>query len=160
MRYLKTIAAAGMALGALGYAGLQATAQGGAATTQQGSYRLAELGGRPVPVLLEEEDGCREELLAATLTLAAGGEWTLTSVERESCGARAEQDEESDTGRYTTAGAVLSFTSDDRDEGGDDDADADESGEIEVDELRTGSLSGDALTVRLADERTVLVFRR
>ena len=148
-RIAMTTAAASLALVAA-YAGAQ---EGARPEAQSGAYRLVTFAGRELPTVVEEEDGCREELLSATLTLEAGGRWVLASRERETCGAEVEEDEDGESGTYSANGTALRFT-----EADDDDDDTDE--DVDLDELGSGTLAGDELTVRLTDDRTVLLFRR
>jgi hypothetical protein len=102
--------------------------------------------------------------VSGTLTLADGAR-TLDTVERVLCDGRAAaEDRESERGRYTLAGAAVTFTDeddDDADDADDDDArpDADDPGHVDVDELAAGTVNGATLTVRLRTGRTV-VFRR
>ena len=134
------------------YAAAQAQARPEAGA-QAGAYRLVTFAGRALPTVVEEEDGCREEVLSATLTLEAGGRWVLATRERETCGAEVEEDEDSESGTFTASGAALRFA-----EADDDDRPSDD--DVDLDELGGGTLAGDELTVRLTDDRTVLVFRR
>ena len=143
-RIAMTTAAVSVALAAA-YAGAQERAQAGA-------YRLVSFAGRALPTVVEEEDGCREEVLSATLTLEAGGRWVLASRERETCGTVVEEEDDSESGTYSANGTALRFTEADDDDTPDDD--------VDLDELGSGTLAGGELTVRLTDERTVLVFRQ
>src|SRR5687768_17477442 len=119
------IAMTAAALSSLALAAAYAGAQERAGT-QAGSYRLATFAGRALPTLIEEEDGCREEVLSATLTLEAGGRWVLVSRERETCGTAVEEDEDSETGSYSVTGGTLRFNEVDGDgDDGDDDVDLD-----------------------------------
>lgn len=147
-------------------AGALAAQQQGAQDGVTGAWRLAEVAGKPLPVVAEEGGGCREEILAATLTLDPRGRWTLLASEREVCGGRVEQEEEREAGTYTLQGQALAFTPapDTASAGGDDDGDSpDDAGsgaaEIEVDEPVSGTVAGAVLTVRLKDGTTA-VFRR
>ena len=152
MQRLTTIAMTTITVGSLALATAYAGAQ---VPTQERTYRLTTVAGRALPAVVEEENGCREEILAATLTLETGGRWVLVSTEREVCGSSTEQEEEREAGTYTLDGAALRFARTDDD---DDDEGASET-DIEVDEMSSGMITGGELTVRLRDERTVLVFR-
>ena len=119
-----------------------------------GAWRLAEVGGKALPVVTEEGGGCREEVTAATLTLAADGRWTLAVTEREVCGQRAGEEQEEERGTYTVQGAAVTFARDDA-SARDDDPPA----ELEIDEPVSATLEGGALSVRL-ENGAVAVFRR
>lgn len=148
MRYMtKTMMATLAAGGLAAFSGTDASAQAPA-----GTYVLAEVQGQALPVLTEEENGCREEVLAATLTLEADGDWEMEYTERETCGAEVEEDEEDAEGDFTVDGTTVRFS--------DDDESRDPTDEIDLDELGVGTLSEAGLSVRLQDGRTVLVFRR
>lgn len=147
-------------------AGALATHPGALPGAQQGvtgAWRLAEVGGRPLPVVVEEGGGCREELRAATLTLEPGGRWTLSAVEAEACDgrpAREERDEE--RGAYTLQGASVTFTAPSDaapSTGAAKEAEDDDGNDLDVDDLVSGTVAGGALTVRL-DDGTTAVFRR
>ena len=132
-------------------AALSAAAPAGA----QQTYQLAAVNGEALPALIEEEsDGCVDELLSATLVLTQGGEWTLVSTTRETCGNEVDVDEDEDDGTYAAEGSALTFFDDD---GSPPRHDADP--EIEIDDLHTGTRNGNELTVQLADSETVLTFR-
>jgi hypothetical protein len=128
-----------------------------AQTAAQEVFQLVTVAGQPLPVLLEEDGDCREELLSATLTLETDGRWVLATNEREVCGNDTETDEDQDDGTYAVEGQSLRFLNDDGDAPDADDDDDDE--DIEVDELATGTRSGGDLVVRLADGSTDLQFR-
>lgn len=151
------VAVAGVA--AVGLAAQRSGAQDRAAVP--GAYTLAQVDGRALPVVVETEGACRDELLSATLTLADGA-WTLQAVERELCEGRdPREDRETEQGRYTLSGAAVTFTDDDaRDADNADDADdVGERTAVDVDDLATGTLDGGTLTVRLQGGQT-LSFRR
>lgn len=122
-----------------------------------GTYRLATVDGRDLPVTLDEDegDGCREELSAAVLTLDADGSWTLRSTERDVCGGDVrEEEEETEEGSYALEGSALRFDNDGDpgDDGPDDDT-------VDVDDLASGTVDAGGLTVR-TEGGAVLVFRR
>jgi hypothetical protein len=133
----------------------------GAAPAAAETWTLAQVDGGALPLVVDTDGPCRDELVSGTLTLADGA-WTLDTVERVLCDGRAAaEDRESERGRYTLAGAAVTFT--DEDDADDDDArpDADDPGhvDVDVDELAAGTVNGATLTVRLRTGRTV-VFRR
>ncbi|WP_420126520.1 hypothetical protein [Longimicrobium sp.] len=151
----KTMLVAAMGAAAVGLAVERSGAQD--RTAVPGAYTLAQVDGRALPLVVETDGACRDELLSATLTLAEGV-WTLDTVERELCeGQAAKEDRESERGRYTLAGAAVTFTPDDTDRPDADDAPG--AVDIDVDELATGTVEGGALTVRLHGGQT-LAFRR
>lgn len=138
-------------------AAVAGTADGAAAqVATEETYQLAQVAGQALPVVTEENDECRDELAAATLTLATDGTWTLVTTEREVCGQESDEDEDQEDGRYTVAGQTIHFTDDDGDTPT---ADGDDS-ELEVDDLVEGTRTADGLTVRVADGNTQLQFRR
>ncbi len=137
-----------------------ATAASAQATQADRTFQLETVTGAALPVVVDEDDGRREELLSATLTLSTTGRWTLTSTERETCGERVEVDQDTDIGMYRMSGQDIQFLDSDGDipptlQAGA----ATPPSEIEVDELSVGSFSGNNLSVRLTDGHTVLVFR-
>lgn len=139
----------------------------GAQESLAGAWRLAEVGGRALPLAMEEAGGCREELLAAALTLESGGRWSLVASERETCGGRAREERDEERGTYTVQGGAVAFAEDanDRDDTPDDRAaandrdGADDARDLDLDDLRSATLSGGALRVVLEDGATA-VFRR
>lgn len=121
-------------------------------------YTLLDVGGRALPVQIEKEWRCREDLTAGTLFLREDGRWRLETTVRETCGDRTEVGQEDEDGRYRAEGTTLHFLDDDGDRNR---ADWELGTEIDLDELDQGTLAdGGTLTVRLADEKTVLRFRR
>ncbi len=116
-----------------------------------------DVGGKGLPVEIEREWRCRDEVTAGTLVLREGSHWRLQTRVRQTCGDRTEMDQEDEDGMYRTEGATIHFLDDD---GNRNDADWSLEREIDLDELDHGSLDGGMLTVRLADEKTVLRFRR
>lgn len=117
-------------------------------------FRLVEVGGQTLPISYPEEQGCREEVLGATLALGTDGEWEMAMEKREICGGAVSEDEDVERGSYTVEGQTLRFTSPPGSPG------APAPGEIEIESLAEGTLAGDVLTARLEDGQTVLVFRR
>jgi hypothetical protein len=125
------------------------------------TFQLATVTGSQLPVVLEEEDGCREELLSATLALSSTGRWTLTTSERETCGNDVELDEDTDVGMFRITGQTVQFLDIDGDIPETLQASAASAPtDIEVEELSVGTLSGNTLTARLTDGHTVLVFQQ
>lgn len=121
-------------------------------------YVLVDVGGKALPVEIDKEWRCREDLTAATLLLREDGRWRLETSVRETCGNRTEMEHEDEDGRYRAEGTTLHFLDDD---GNRNHADWGLGGEIDPDELDQGTMAdGGTLTVRLADEKTVLRFRR
>jgi hypothetical protein len=120
------------------------------------SYRLVQVAGQPLPVVTEQSGECRDELLAATLTLHGDGTWTLLTTEREVCGTTTEEEEDREEGRYTADGQALRFL----DENGKPAVDDGDDSELEVDDLLDGTRSAEGLVVRAADGETELRFVR
>lgn len=132
-----------------------AAAPGASATT---IYQLAQVDGTALPVEVEKEWHCREDVTAGTLTLGGDGRWLLETTKREVCGSNTKTGIDTDDGRYIAEGQTLRFLDDDGDENT---KDWDLGKDIDLDDFRTGTLGGDGtLTVQLADEKTTLVFRR
>ena len=112
------------------------------------TFALLEVGGDPLPVTYPEEDGCEEELMDATLSLGADGEWELRMTKREMCGDAVEEDEDGEEGTYTVDGSSYTFESPQGSPGGSPD-------ELEIEHMAEGTLEGDVLTVRLRDGTTL-----
>ncbi len=142
----KTLTTISLAAG-LTFAAADARAQAPAA----GAYTLQQVNGQELPVVTETTDDCRDDILSGTLTLEANGEWQLEYVERETCGADIEEDQEREDGSYTVDGQTVLFS---------DDTDAFEANDLDIDELGTATLNGNELSVTLQDGQTVLVFRK
>jgi hypothetical protein len=122
------------------------------------TYKLVQVGGKPLPVEVEKEWRCREDVTAGTLTLRDDGRWLLETTAREVCGDRTTTEQDDDDGRYTVEGQTLRFLDDDGEENT---KDWNIGKDVDLDDLRTGTLGTDGtLTVQLADEKTTLVFRR
>ena len=129
-----------------------------AVTPAEQRYTLAEVDGKKLPVETEKEWRCREEVTAGTLVLREDGRWRLETDIRETCGDRTKMDREDEDGIYRTEGTSIQFLDDDGDRN---DADWSLDRELDLDELDQGAIAdGGALTVRLADEKTVLRFQR
>lgn len=122
-------------------------------------YVLVDVGGKGLPVEVEKGWRCREEVTAGTLLLRDDGRWRLETTQRETCGNRTEMDQDDEDGIYRTEGTTIHFLDDD---GNRNDADWNLGKEIDLDDLDQSTLAdgGGTLTVRLADEKTVLRFRR
>jgi hypothetical protein len=122
------------------------------------TYQLVQVGGKPLPVEVEKEWRCREDVTAGKLSLGTDGRWLLETTEREVCGDRTRTELESDDGRYTTEGQTLRFFDEDGEENT---KDWSIGKDIDLADLRSGTIGADGtLTVQLADEETTLVFRR
>jgi hypothetical protein len=120
-------------------------------------YTLVEVGGKGLPLEIEQEWSCRDEVTAGTLILREDSRWRLETSVRETCGDRTEMDQDDEDGTYRTEGATIHFLDDD---GNRNDSDWSLEREIDLDDLDQGSIDGGTLSVRLADEKTVLRFRR
>jgi len=155
-KILTLTAVAALGAGALVLQAAPSWAQG---VSGQESYQLVQVAGNALPTQIEQEGDCREEVLSGTLTLDTDGGWELVTRERETCGDQVEEEEESETGAYRAEGDVIRFMDDDEDDDRNEAAD-DDDGELDLDDLATGTRSGDGLTVTLEDGQTVLVFRR
>ena len=148
-----TLILAGLAYGVFGTAA-PAAAQ---AVSQDETFRLIQVAGKALPAVIEEEDGCREEVVSGTLTLKADGIWILVAQEREVCGDRVEEEEEREEGKYSIEGSSIRFVDDDSDgDAEEDDTDDD----LDLDDMTTGTRTAEGLTVRLKGSDAVLVFRR
>lgn len=135
-----------------------APAQAGAVNPAESRYALVAVDGKGLPVETEKEWRCRDEVTAGTLVLRDDGRWRLETSIQETCGDRRKMDHEDDDGIYRTEGTTIQFLDED---GNRNDADWSLAREIELEELDQGTIAdGGALTVRLADEKTVLRFRR
>ena len=129
-----------------------------AATAAITRYTLVEVAGNRLPAETEKEWRCREEVTAGTLSLRDDGRWLLETATRETCGDRTKEDRDTDDGTYRAEGSTLHFFDDD---GRQSDAGWGLDRDIDLDDLRTGTLAGDGtLTIRLADDKQTLVFRR
>lgn len=150
-------------VGVVGLAAIGAVQVGAQATDQEQSYRLVAIDGQSLPVVVETEDDCREEVTEATLTLRDNNEWLLEIGEREVCGDAVEDEEmEEEEGTYAKDGDTIRFSGDDESDDEDtaeDEDEAEEEDEVELDDLTVGTVSADGLSVRLADGQTVAVFR-
>lgn len=123
---------------------------------QEEVFQLVQVAGQNLPVVTEENGDCRDELLAATLTLHAGQRWTLVTQEREVCGDQADDDEDREEGTYAVDGETIRFMDEDGDLPQDDGDDS----ELEIDDLLEGVRTDTGLTVRVVDGETELQFSR
>jgi hypothetical protein len=156
MRYITIAALLSLATGMPAVAATQVRKPGAVGTE---SYRLVEVAGKALPVVLKAEDGCREELTAAALVLEPTGRWTLNATERDVCaGGLVREEEHLEEGSYMVEGQRLKFV--EKDDDGDADDAEDPPGDIDIDELNVGERGADGITVHLRDGRTVLVFRK
>jgi hypothetical protein len=129
-----------------------------AAAPAETRYVLVDVGGKALPVQTKKEWRCREDVTSGTLLLREDGHWRLETAVRETCGDRTETELEDEDGRYRAEGDTLHFLDDDGDRNR---ADWSLRGDIDLDELDQGTVAdGGTLTVRLADDKTVLRFRR
>src|SRR5688572_18968472 len=133
------------------------SAPGTATAPKESRYVLVDVGGKALPAEIEKEWRCREDVTAGTLLLREDGRWRLETSVRETCGDRTEMDQDDEDGTYRTEGATIRFLDDD---GNRSEADWNFEREIDLDELDHGTIDGGTLTVRLADEKTVLRFQR
>jgi hypothetical protein len=139
-------------------AGTPDTTQAHAVQPAESRYTLVDVDGKRLPVETEKEWRCRDEVTAGTLVLREDSRWRLEASIRETCGGRTEMDQENEDGIYRIEGTTIQFLDED---GNRNDADWSLVREIDLDELDQGSIAdGGMLTVRLADEETVLRFRR
>ena len=67
-----------------------ATAQAAPAAPAETRYVLVDVGGKALPVEVEKEWRCREDVTAGTLRLREDGLWRLETLVRETCGDRTE----------------------------------------------------------------------
>lgn len=147
-------------LTAVGIGVVSTAAVAAQAVSEAETFTLVQISGAALPAVVEEEGGCREEVLGGTLTLEAG-EWVLATQERETCGDQVEEEEEREEGRYEVDRETIRFFDgdEDDDDAEDDDTEDDDEDEIDVDDLATGARTADGLTIQLQDAGT-LQFRR
>ena len=120
-----------------------------------GAYKLAQVDSTDLPVLVREDGDCREEVTEATLALAADNTWKFEAKVRATCGAEVTEKTETEDGKYTVSAADIDFEPDEEAEKVDVDPD-----KFEIDDLATGTLKDNVLTVKLDEETKVLVFRK
>jgi hypothetical protein len=138
--------------------GTAVAAQSPAGAQAERRYTLVEVGGKALPVEIEKEWRCREEVTAGTLMLRGDGRWRLETSVRETCGDRTEMEHEDEDGTYRAQADSIQFLDDDgRREG----AERSMLPDVDLDDLDQGSIAGGrTLTVRLTDQKTVLRFER
>ena len=118
---------------------------------QNETWRLTQVNGAALPAVTDtDDDGCREEVTAGTLTLESDGRWTLEVREREVCASNTEEETEKEDGRYSVQADAIAFT--------DDDGDTEDG--YDVDDIAHGARAGSTLTVRTGGGETTLVFQR
>lgn len=132
----------------------------GAPAQENETWSLVEVGGEALPIVVDQEDDCREELIAGTLTVDADGTWTFVTREREICGDDVEVSEDREEGRHVLDGETVRFLDEDGEPQDDEDGDDDEDGELDVEDLTIGTRSGATMTVEVADGTGTLLFRR
>ncbi len=129
------------------------TGQAQAQSSVVGTWELAEIDGNALPAVIDQDGDCREEIVSATLTVAPDSSWRLESVERDICGNDTKEEKEQDSGRYRPDGNNVEFLDSagksQKDESGDD-----------VDDLSSGTVDGDTLTVQLGKLDKRMTFRR
>ena len=123
------------------------------AQSAAGTYALVQIGTNTLPATIETEDNCREEVVAATLTLDTNGTWRMERHERDVCADKTDNEQEVDTGRYRLTGNTIEFLDDDgktqQNEEGDD-----------LDDLSSGTIEGSVLRVKLGRSEMIAQFRR
>lgn len=150
------LAAAGVAaFGLFTVASSAAAQQMAAPPSVAGAYKLAQVDSTELPVLVKEDASCREEVTEATLTLAADNTWKFEAKVRATCGTEVTEKTETEDGKYTVTAAGIDFEPDEEVEEVDEDPD-----EFEIDDLATGTIKENVLTVKLDEETKVLVFRK
>jgi hypothetical protein len=127
-----------------------------------GVYRLTELDGVPVPAVvdIDDEGRCRQELYSAALTLRRNGTWGLVSRNRDVCYGDLVRDfdDDFDEGTYVLTGSTILFFDEDGRIPADRDLDVYRD-DVEIDDLEVGTLSPNALSVRL-DDGVIATFRK
>ena len=141
---------AGMTMGVSTLAEAQST-NGGAAPS--GVWLLTRIGGEELPAMVEVDGGCREEVTVAVLTFEANNAWHLEWTEREICGDKVDEESESETGVFTFSGNNVELLDGrgmtQQEDSGDD-----------LDDLSTGTLAGNTLTLRLGKTDRTATFRK
>ena len=135
------------------------SAPGASAQSADEVYELVQVDGNALPATVADDDeGCVQEVMSATLTLAADNTWRIETHKREVCGHDAEDDRDTATGRFTVDGNTITFADDD---GTPEDSDEnDRAAAPDLEDLLTATRTQDGLVVTLDDGRTKLTFRR
>lgn len=135
------------------------SAPGASAQSADEVYELVQVDGNALPATVADDDeGCVQEVMSATLTLAADNTWRIETHMREVCGNDAEEDRDTETGRFTVDGNTITFADDD---GTPEDSDEnDRAAAPDLEDLLTATRTQDGLVVTLDDGRTKLTFRR
>jgi hypothetical protein len=127
-----------------------------------GVYRLTELDEVPLPAVvdIDDEGRCRQELWSAALTLRGNGTWTLVSRDRDVCYGDLvrDYDDDIDEGTYVVTGSTVLFFDEDGRIPADRKLDVYRD-DVEIEDLEVGTLSPNAVSVRL-DDGVVAVFRK
>jgi hypothetical protein len=120
-----------------------------------GAYTLAQVDEVDLPVLLTEAEGCRREVTSATLSLQPDNRYRLDATVRQTCGETVEETSAVEEGSLEATGNDLTFTRDEKPV---------EPGEtpapFEIENLSTGTLDENGLSVKIAGQEKVFVFRR
>jgi hypothetical protein len=119
------------------------------AAAQAGTYQLTKVGQSGLPAVMEEEEGCREEVTSATLMLDGSGGWKLNATGRETCKDEVEVETETDAGEYTTNGKNVVFTG----------VDAVED-ENDVLDVANGVIDGNTLTIVGPGGRSMVFMKK
>ena len=129
------------------------TGEARAQSSVVGTWELAQIDGNALPAVLDQDGDCREEVVSATLTIAPDSTWRLESNERDVCPNKTEDDPQTETGRWRVDGNNIEMLDkagkSQRDESGDD-----------LDDVSTGTIDGDTLTLKLGKTDKVVTFRR
>jgi hypothetical protein len=136
-----------------------------------GTYSLAQVDKADLPILIAEKDGCRQEMIAAKITLTAENKYTFEATIRESCGEKVQENTRSEQGAVAVSGANLTFTPDAPAEAAAPAAPAQAAGNkvaaekpapaaFEFTPLAAGSIADGALTITMNKQSKTLTFRR
>ena len=136
-----------------------------------GTYSLAQVDKAELPILIEEKDGCRQEVTAAKITLTAENKYTFEATIRESCGEKIQENTRSEQGAVSVNGASLTFTPDAPAAAAAPAAPAQAAGNQAATEkpapaafaftpLATGSIADGALVITMNKQPRTLTFRR
>jgi hypothetical protein len=116
-----------------------------------GTYQLTRVGNDNLPAVIEQDEGCREEVNSATLMLDGSGGWTVTASGREVCKDEVETETETDSGKYTMDGKNIRFSGVDEDD--------DENGD-DVFDMAHGVLEGKTLTIVGPGGRSMVFMKK